>query len=89
MPYVKKKDLEELESILKQLVESGEMEYTNFNDIIKVQDPDRTITINERDVTKFIKEITCGFRRMWIVHTAEGGLEIIKNIENNNKVRQS
>ncbi|MCK4665917.1 hypothetical protein KAU33_04165 [Candidatus Dependentiae bacterium] len=87
MPYVKKKDLEELELILKQLVDSGEMKHTNFNDIIKIQDPDRTITINERDVTKFIKEKTSGFRRMWIVHKAESGLKIIKNIENNNKVR--
>lgn len=78
MPYVKTKDWEKLESILNRLVESGEMEHTDFNDIIKVQDPNRTVTINERDVTKFIKDKTSGFRRTWIVHVAQKGLEIIK-----------
>ena len=86
MPYVKKKDLEELKNILNRLIESGEMEHTNFNDIIKVQSPDRIITINEKDVTDFIKERTKGFRSAWITHIAENGMVIIKNIEDYNKV---
>ena len=78
MPYVKKSDLEDLEGILKRLVESGKMEHTDFNDILKIQTPGRTLTIKEKDVTKFIKERTSGFRSAWIVHIAENGLEVIK-----------
>lgn len=78
MPYIKKEDLRELKSILNRLIESGEMEHTNFNDLIKTQDPDRTVTINERDVTKFIKDRTSSFRRTWITHIAQNGLKIIK-----------
>lgn len=62
MPYIKTNDWNKLKDILQRLRASGEMEHADFNDHIKVQLPDRTITINEREVTNFIKERTKGIR---------------------------
>lgn len=77
MPYVKLEDWKNIRTILKQLVESGEMEHVNFNDLRRVQIPNSTIRINEKDVTGFIKTKTSNFRRTWIVDKAKKGLEII------------
>ena len=77
MPYIKTNDWDKLKDILERLKASGEMEHADFNDSIKVQRPDRTITINEREVTDFIKERTKGFRSTWITHIAENGLELM------------
>ena len=77
VPYVKLEDWKNIRTILKQLVESGEMEHVNFNDLRRVQIPNSTIRIREKDVTGFIKVRTSNFRRTWIVDKAKKGLEII------------
>ena len=75
VPYVKLEDWKNLETVLKELIESGEMEHVNFNDLIKVQNSNNTIIINEKDVTNFIKAKTSNFRRTWIVDKAKKRIE--------------
>lgn len=59
---------------LEEALEATRMEKAGFGDICS----NKTVTLEESEVTDFIRERTLLYRRTWIIYRLERAIEIIK-----------